>query len=117
MQGGKVFIWMNLLGFERNDADKGARRFLEQTGFVPDGACALMCHPDFFHQHRGMSRSMSFRRITVLIGEFLIMWRGQDSPGPIMIFVSSSQSSKNTVSTSMPALWAPTALICTITNG
>lgn len=56
MQGGKVFIWMNLLGFERNDADKGARRFLEQTGFVPDGACALMCHPDFFHQHKGMEQ-------------------------------------------------------------
>ena len=54
MKDGKVFIWMQLLGFDRNDADKGAARFLEQTGFVPDGACALVFHPDFFHQHKGM---------------------------------------------------------------
>lgn len=54
MNDGKVFIWMNLLGFDRDDGDKGVKRFLEQTGFVPDGACALMCHPDFIHLHRGM---------------------------------------------------------------
>ncbi len=54
MENGKVFIWMNLLGFERNDPDKGAERFLNQTGFIPDGACALVCHSDFFHLHRGM---------------------------------------------------------------
>lgn len=54
MKDGKVFIWMQLLGFERNDEDRGAKRFLEQTGFVPDGACALVFHPDFFHHHRGM---------------------------------------------------------------
>lgn len=54
MKDGKVFIWMNLLGFDRDDADRGCERFLNQTGFVPDGVCALMCNSDFFHQHRGM---------------------------------------------------------------
>ena len=54
MKDGKVFIWMNLIGFERNDTDKGAERFLNQTGFVPDGACALLFHSDFFNQYRGM---------------------------------------------------------------
>lgn len=54
MKDGKVFIWMQLLGFERNDEDRGAKRFLEQTGFVPDGACALVFHSDFFNMHRGM---------------------------------------------------------------
>ncbi|WP_135554360.1 hypothetical protein [Paenibacillus cymbidii] len=54
LKNGKVFIWMQMLGFERNDPDRGAARFLEQTGFVPDGACALLFHPDFVHQHRGM---------------------------------------------------------------
>ena len=54
IKNGKVFIWMQLLGFDRNDPDRGAERFLNQTGFVPDGACALLFHPDFVHQHRGM---------------------------------------------------------------
>lgn len=56
MKDGKVFIWMNLIGFERNDPDKGAQRFLDQTGFVPDGAMALVWHPDFFLLHRGMEK-------------------------------------------------------------
>ena len=54
MKDGKVIIWMNLLGFDMNDPDRGVDRFLNQTGFVPEGACALLCHPDFYHQHRGM---------------------------------------------------------------
>ena len=54
MKDGKVFIWMNLLGFDRDDADRGVERFMNQTGFVPDGVCALMCHSDFFHQHKEM---------------------------------------------------------------
>lgn len=54
MKNGKVFIWMQLLGFDRDDPDRGAKRFLNQVGFIPDGACALLFHPDFFHQHRGM---------------------------------------------------------------
>ncbi len=55
MKNGKVFIWMQLLGFDRDDPDRGAGRFLDQTGFIPDGACALLFHPDFVHQHRGMA--------------------------------------------------------------
>ena len=54
MKDGKVFIWMNLLGFDRDDADRGVERFMNQTGFVPDGVCALMCNSDFIHQHKGM---------------------------------------------------------------
>lgn len=54
MKDGKVFIWMQLLGFNKDDEDKGAKRFLDQTGFIPDGACGLVFHSDFFHHHRGM---------------------------------------------------------------
>ena len=53
-KGGKVFTWTQLLGFDKNDADKGVKRFLEQTGFVPDGVYALVHHADFVHQYRGM---------------------------------------------------------------
>ncbi|GBG07734.1 hypothetical protein PAT3040_02294 [Paenibacillus agaridevorans] len=54
LKNGKVFIWMQLLGFDREDSDRGAARFLDQTGFLPDGACALLFHPDFVNQYKGM---------------------------------------------------------------
>lgn len=53
-KNGKAFIWMQLLGFERNDQDCGASRYLAQTGFTPDGICALVFHSDIVNQHRGM---------------------------------------------------------------
>ncbi len=46
MKDGKVFIWMQLLGFNRDDEDRGAKRFLQQTGFVPDGAYRLYLYND-----------------------------------------------------------------------
>ncbi len=49
-----VNVWMQMFGFERNDADRGAERFLSRMGFVPDSVHALLFHPDFFHLHRGM---------------------------------------------------------------
>ena len=47
-------VWMQLLGFERNDADKGVNRFLQQTGFTPDSICGLLFNADFVHLHKGM---------------------------------------------------------------
>lgn len=49
-----INVWMQLLGFEKNDPDCGAERFLAQAGVVPDNVCALLFHPDFVHLHRGM---------------------------------------------------------------
>lgn len=54
MKDGKVYIWMNLLGFNRDDDDRGVERFLSRTGFVPDGVVALVCNVDFFNLHKGM---------------------------------------------------------------
>lgn len=48
-------IWMQLLGFERNDADKGVERFLENTGFIPDSICGLLFNADFVHLHKSMA--------------------------------------------------------------
>ncbi|MBQ3078714.1 MAG: hypothetical protein IJC48_01770, partial [Clostridia bacterium] len=50
----KRFIWMQLLGFDKNDPDRGAKRYIDQIGFVPDGICALTFHPDLVNQFRGM---------------------------------------------------------------
>lgn len=54
MKDGKVFIWMQLLGFDKDEEDKGVKKFIEKTGFTPDGACGLLFHTDFIHHHRGM---------------------------------------------------------------
>ena len=51
---GQRYIWMQLLGFEKNDPDKGASRYLKQIGFMPQGLCALTFHPDIVNQYRGM---------------------------------------------------------------
>ena len=49
-----IHIWMQMLGFNRDDPDRGAARFLDQTGFTPDSVCALLFHCDFINLHRGM---------------------------------------------------------------
>ncbi len=51
-----IHIWMQMLGFNRDDADRGAARFIENAGFTPDSVCALLFHSDFVHLHRGMEQ-------------------------------------------------------------
>lgn len=54
MGKGSKNIWMQLMGFERNDPDKGVERFLKTAGFVPDSICGLLFNADFVHLHNGM---------------------------------------------------------------
>jgi len=54
MKNGKVYIWLQLLGFDRDAPDHGAAGYLDRLGFTPAGLCALLYHPDFVHLHRGM---------------------------------------------------------------
>ena len=54
MENGNIFMWMNLMGFEKNDPDKGVARYLDDTGFLPNAVCALVDHPDIIHDYRGM---------------------------------------------------------------
>ena len=56
MKNSKLNIWMNLIGFNREDEDRGVKRFLEQTGFKPTAVYALLAHIDFFHQYGGMEK-------------------------------------------------------------
>lgn len=53
---GSLNVWMQLLGFEKNDPDRGVARFLQRTGFVPQNVCALLFHADFVHLHSGMEK-------------------------------------------------------------
>lgn len=52
----EIHIWMQLLGFDRDAADKGIGAFLERTGFTPDSICGLLFHCDFVNLHRGMEQ-------------------------------------------------------------
>ena len=54
MENTTLTVWMNLLGFDKNDPDSGAERFLKTTGVKPDAICALLCHADFFNLYGGM---------------------------------------------------------------
>lgn len=56
MKKDSITIWMNLLGFEKNDPDKGVKRFLDTTGYKPDAITGLLCHPDFFNMYGGMDK-------------------------------------------------------------
>lgn len=51
-----INIWMQLLGFDKNDADCGAKRYIDHIGFTPDSVCALLFHPDFVNLHQGMDK-------------------------------------------------------------
>lgn len=53
----KTTIWMQMLGFEKDDPDKGAARYLDHIGFTPDSICGLIFHSDFIHYHNGMEQS------------------------------------------------------------
>lgn len=51
---GKLFIWMQLLGLDREQSDYGVGNWLSTLGTKPDGVCLFMPHPDIIHQHSGM---------------------------------------------------------------
>ena len=61
-ENGNVFIWMSLLGFDKNLPDKGVSNYLANAGFLPDGCVGLVCHPDFIHHHRGMEEEYFLHR-------------------------------------------------------
>ena len=52
---GEIHVWMPLIGFDREEADKGVGKLLERMSFVPNGVSAFLFHPDIVNQHTGMS--------------------------------------------------------------
>ena len=54
INGKSMNVWMQMLGFEMNDADRGVQRYVDNLGFVPENVCALLFHCDFINLHRGM---------------------------------------------------------------
>jgi len=54
------WMWIELIGFENEQADHNVPAFLENCGFVPEGLCLLFSTPDFFHTHVGFEREVVF---------------------------------------------------------
>ena len=53
-RNGKLFIWMQLLGLDIEQADYGVGQWLSTMNAKPDGVCLFTPHPDIIHQHNGM---------------------------------------------------------------
>lgn len=52
---GEIHVWMPMIGFDRNEPDRGVGKLLERMSFVPNGVAAFLFHPDIVHQHTGMA--------------------------------------------------------------
>ncbi len=59
MDNSNHFIWMPLIGFDRDQEDKGVGEYLRQTGFVPKGMSVFMFHSDIINQHEGMDKEFT----------------------------------------------------------
>lgn len=51
-----LFIWMQLLGLDREQRDYGVGGWLSTMSCKPEGVCLFMPHPDIIHQHMGMEK-------------------------------------------------------------
>ena len=52
---GEIHVWMPMIGFDRDEADKGVGKLLERMSFAPNGVSAFLFHPDIVNQHTGVS--------------------------------------------------------------
>lgn len=48
------WVWTELLAFDRNRPDCGAKEYIDTLGFAPDGVCLLLTTLDFALAHKGM---------------------------------------------------------------
>lgn len=55
MKTHEVVVWTPLVGFEKNDPDRGVARFLALNDEKPDGVALFLFSPDIVHQHTGMA--------------------------------------------------------------
>ncbi len=103
-----INIWMQLLGFDRDDPDRGAARFLDRTGFAPDNVCALLQHADFVHLHRGMDEEYTLFPDNCAYYAVPATPNARASPGRTMTCGNWSHSSKSAAWASTPVSWAAT---------
>ncbi|GBF77366.1 hypothetical protein PA598K_05912 [Paenibacillus sp. 598K] len=49
------WIWIELIGFDKEQPDYAVQAYLDRTGFTPDSVSLLLYTPDFVHGHKGMA--------------------------------------------------------------
>lgn len=52
----KHYIWMPLIGFDKDQPDKGVDQYIKSAGFTPKGVSVFLFHSDIVNQHEGMDR-------------------------------------------------------------
>ena len=52
---GEIHVWMPMIGFDREEADKGVGKLLERMSFTPNGVSAFLFHPDIVNQRQQVS--------------------------------------------------------------
>lgn len=52
----EIFVWIPLIGFDRDKADKGVADFLQKTITPPAAVSLFLFHPDVVNQHKGMDQ-------------------------------------------------------------
>ena len=59
MEKSRNFIWMPLIGFDKDQSDKGVGEYIEKAGFTPSGVSVFIFHPDIVNQHEGMEKEFT----------------------------------------------------------
>lgn len=52
----ETFIWTPLIGFDKEQKDKGVDEYYSNLGFKPDGISLFVFCPDIVHYHEGMEK-------------------------------------------------------------
>ena len=52
-------IWTPLIGFDRDQSDRGVGEYLEATGFIPSVLSLFIFHPDIINQHENMDKEFT----------------------------------------------------------
>ena len=52
------WMWIELIGFDNEEADYRVQTFLDNAGFLPDAISFLLTCPDILHLHDGMEREI-----------------------------------------------------------
>ena len=52
-------IWMPLIGFDRDQPDRGVGEYLESTGFIPKAMSVFIFHPDIINEHENMDKEFT----------------------------------------------------------
>ena len=57
-------IWMPLIGFDRDQPDRGVGEYLENTGFIPKAMSVFIFHPDIINEHENMDKEFEIIKLS-----------------------------------------------------